>query len=245
MQDKITCVIVDDEPKMVALLADSMTELFPDINITGQFTDWKTALQHLRTSEPDILFTDISMPGKTGLELLELIPTLKSEKIIVTAHTEFALDAFSFDVCDYLLKPVGDRALIKAVDRALGRIAVKKSRNEHNASAHAVTDKIGIPDVKGIHYVAVGDIMYCETVNRYTRVVTTRQEILSSYNIGEYTKHLTAGMFLQLHRSYIINVRYVKRYDMSGMVVMQDDKEIPIPKKNKEAFLKMFQQVGK
>lgn len=240
MRNKINCIIIDDEPKMVELLADTLDELYPEMEILGKFTHWKEALPALRLNQADILFLDISMPEKTGFDLLELIPNLNAEIIFVTAHTEFAINAFNFDVCGYVLKPINDKMLIKAVDRAITRTAAKKKTSPDNTAG-----KIGIPDDTGIRYVNINDIIYCETHNRYTKVVVKDTEILSSYNIGKYHETLTQDFFFQIHRSFIINLNHVKRYDATGVVIMNNGTEIPISKKNKDEFLQMFYRVGR
>ncbi len=240
MQSDITCIIIDDEPKMCELLSDMVTDLYPDLRITNTFTSWRPALEQLRKSPPDILFTDISMPEKTGFDLLELLPSLPSEIIFVTAHTEFAIDAFNFDVCGYILKPVNDKILVKTVDRALSRIAKNKTIAVSNNN-----EKIGIPDGTGLHYINVNDIIYCESNKRYTKVVSVDSEILSSYNIGRFHDTLNDDRFYQLHRSFIINLNHVLKYDASGIVIMKNGKEIPISRKNKDEFLTKFSRIGK
>lgn len=239
--NNIKCIITDDEPKMVELLADTLSELYPEIEIVGKYSDWRSALAGIRSNPPDILFMDISMPEKTGFELLELIPSLNTQIIFVTAHTEFAFEAFNFDVCGYVLKPINDKALVKAVDRAIERIiTVRKVK-----ATDSKNNKIGIPDDNGIRYININDIMYCETYNRYTRVVTQEEEIISSYNIGKYQDILPKDHFYQLHRSFIININHVKRYDATGMLIMNNDTEIPVSKKYKDTLLQIFSRVGR
>lgn len=241
MPEHVNCIITDDEPKMVELLADTMQELFPDIEISGRYTDWKNALKGIRSIQPDIIFMDISMPEKSGFDLLQLLPDMDSQVILVTAHTEFAVEAFSFDVCGYVLKPITDKALVQSVNRALNRIAMsKKVKN-----ADSKDDRIGIPDDNGIRYVNINDIMYCETYNRYTKVVTTQGDIISSYNIGKYHDTLTQDFFVQLHRSFIVNINHIKRYDSSGTVIMNNGVEIPVSRKKKEQVLHAFNRIGR
>ncbi len=242
MPNNISCIITDDEPKMVELLADTLAELYPEIEIKGKYTAWKQALSGIRTQNVDILFLDISMPEKTGFDLLELMPNLSAEVIFVTAHTEFAVDAFNFDVCGYVLKPINDKALVKAVDRAIARTLLKRKAA---VPAESKEIKIGIPDDGGIRYVNVNDIIYCESQNRYTRVVTTVGEITSSYNLGRYQETLTQDFFYQIHRSFIINLNHVSRYDTSGFAVMNNGTEIPVSKTHREVFLQMFHRVGR
>lgn len=233
------CIIIDDEPKVLELLSDYLSELFPELSIDEKCTDWKTAYNALRTNHYDIVFLDISMPEKTGFDLLNLLPDLQSQIIFVTAHTEFALDAFNFDVCGYILKPVSEKSLINTVTRALNRI----SRTPEGLDNHQ--NKIGIPDDDGIQFINPSDITYCETHNRYTKVVTKQTEILSSYSLGKFKEVLTQNFFFQPHRSYIINTKHINRYDTSGFITMSNGGIVPISKKYKDDFLKMFNRIKK
>lgn len=239
MHNKTNCIIIDDEPKMVELLADMLTDLYPDIVIEGKFTYWKDALPAIRSIRPQILFMDISMPEKTGFDLLELIPNHKAQVIFVTAHTEFAINAFDFDVCGYVLKPVTDRSLVKAVDRALARIS------DSGATVAQSGEKIGIPDDHGIRYVEIESIICLESVNRYTKVVTTDGEILSSYNLGKFQETFSPDQFFQVHRSCVVNLKYVKRYDRSGTIYLSNGMQIPLSGTFKENFLQQFSRIGK
>lgn len=243
MYSKATCIITDDEPKMVELLSDILTELYPEITILGEYTDWRAALAGIKRDKPDILFMDISMPEKSGFDLLELISDKRFEVIFVTAHTEYAIDAFNFDVCGYILKPINDKLLAKAVDRAIGRIETK--RKAFTVNTDIKNYRIGIPDDSGIRYVNINEIMFCETSNRYTKVVTTEAEILSSYNIGRYQEILTYNIFYQIHRSFIININHVNRYDTTGFVIMNNGTEIPVSRKNKDEFLQLFNRISR
>ena len=242
MPNKISCIITDDEPKMVELLADTLAELYPEMQVNGKYSNWKAALPAIRANTADILFLDISMPEKTGFDLLELVPNLTAEVIFVTAHTEFAVEAFNFDVCGYVLKPITDKALLKAVDRAIARTLLKKKAS---AGSENKEIKIGIPDDAGIRYININDIIFCESQNRYTKVVTTDAEILSSYNLGRYQETLTQDFFYQIHRSFIINLNHVGRYDASGFAIMDNGTEIPVSKTHRDVFLHMFHRVGR
>lgn len=243
MSDTYKCVLIDDEPKMTELLADMLKELFPELKIEATFNSWKPALPYLRSNSPDILFTDISMPEKTGFDLLELLPDLRSEIIFVTAHTEYAMEAFNFDVCGYLLKPLNEKNLLKTVDRAIKRINTKKNTNNSAEPNH--TNKIGIPDSTGVNYISIHDIIYCESQNRYTKVVTTSKEILSSYNLGKFNEYLVTDNFYQAHRSFIINLNHVLKYDSSGIIVMTNNKEIPLSRSNRDEFMMKFEKITK
>lgn len=249
MSEKIKCIIIDDEPKAIELLSASILELYPDMEITNTFTTWTTAINALRNVDFDILFTDISMPGKNGMDILRLVPEIKFEIIFITAHAEYALDAFKFPVAGYVLKPVEDEELISAIDKAIDRVRTKKMARDNRFSAEqkrpSLEIKIGIPNNKGIDYVNIRDIIYFETFNKCTRVVTNDQELISSYNIGKFKEMLDDQSFYQVHRSFIVNLNFVRRYESAGYAIMSNDKEVPVSKNEKEDFLKFFTTVTK
>jgi len=245
MNNHYNCIIIDDEPKAVALLTDSLQEFYPNLSVQETFTSWLPALTTLRSNHFDILFMDISMPGKNGIDLLKLIPNIDSEIIFVTAHSEFAIDAIKFQTSGYLLKPFEDQELLTAVDKAMERCRIKKLAQQSSHVGSFMNSKLGIPNNKGIDYVNINDILYFETINKYTEVVLKDVKILSSYNLGKFKDLIEDFSFYQVHRSYIINLNWVKRFEAAGLVTMADNKEIPISRNLKDEFLHLFATVTK
>jgi two-component system LytT family response regulator len=235
---KYTCVIIDDEPKAIELLRSSLSELFSNVVVLDTFTSWRAALERLQANGFDLLFLDISMPQKSGFDLLNLVPTLKCEVIFVTAHSEHTLDAFAHGASGYVLKPVSDSLLTKAVNKALERIDLKRAVKE----THHVKPKIGIPGTKGTDYIDVDDILYVEATNRYTTIMKKNDKLLSSYSIGRYKAILETYSFCQVHRSFIVNLNHIKRYENSGSIIMVNGAEIPVSRQHKEEFMQQFEQ---
>ena len=243
MKNNFACIIVDDEPKSIGLLTECLKSLYNNIEIAGAYTSWSTALPALRTKECDILFLDVSMPGKTGMELLSLVHDIDYEIIFITAHSEYALSAFKFSASGYVLKPIDDKELTIAVDKAIERIQYKKLA-KHN-SLPATGSKIGIPNNKGIDYVSVDDILYLEATNSCTKVVTKTSEITSSYSLNRFRVIVEKHSFYQVHRSYMANLNYITRYSANGIVVMANGDELPVSKNVREDFLLKFDRVSK
>jgi len=244
MLPEITCIIIDDEPKAVALLKERLNILYPNMKIVGEYHDWKKGIEALRTIRIDLLFIDISMPEKNGIDFLRLFPQKKFEVIFVTAYSEYALQAIKLSAMGYVLKPIDDLELSFAVNKVLEKI---KKVNEAPAiqAAPQVNNalKIGIPNIKGIDYLNAEDILYFESVNKYTKVVTKEYSIMSSYNLGEFRKIIDENMFYQVHRSYIINMYKVKRYESAGVLIMDDNMQIPVSKNIRQEFLAMFNKI--
>jgi two-component system LytT family response regulator len=243
MNANFTCVIVDDEAHAAGLLSESIKGLYNNIHITHICTTWKDAIDTLRGEKPDILFLDISVNGKNGMDLLKIIPNLDSEIIFVTAYSEYAIDAFRYAATGYIVKPVGDTELSHAIGKALERIENKRLAQKHTKPLIPANTKLGIPNGNGINYFNTSDIIYFEAIGNYTKVVTKDGELVSSYNIGKYAGIVPAGTFFQVHRSYIVNLNCITRYESVGSVIMSNQKNIPVAKNSREDLLKLFNSV--
>jgi two-component system LytT family response regulator len=237
VETRLTCFIVDDEPSAVELIASYLNDLYPNVEIAGKYYSWRDALNALRSTPPDLCFLDISMPGKSGIDVLKLLSDVNFEIIFVTAHAEYALDAFRFFATGYLLKPLDEKDFSVAMDKAIGRITNRRDAS-HTGSVTPI--KLGIPSSNGIDYVTMADILYFESNNKYTRVVTSEAALLSSYHIGGFRKLITSDMFFSVHQSYIVNIAHVVHYDSNGFIVMSDKTEIPIARSVKKDFLRRF-----
>lgn len=244
----IRCIIIDDEPKAIDLLKQRMSILFPDLEIAGSYTDWEKGLEAIRQTNIDILFLDMSMPQKSGLDFLKLFPKISFQVIFITAHSEYAVDAIKFSAAGYVLKPIDDYELSFAINKAIERVqSLQIADYKISVAASSANNslKIGIPNIRGIDYLNVDDILYFESVNKYTKVVTKDHSILSSYNLGEFKKLVEEAVFFQVHRSYIINIHHVRRYETSGSIVMIDEMQIPISKSIRNDFLNAFNRISR
>ncbi len=250
MSPDLTCIIIDDEPKAVSLLKERLSILYPNIKITGEYYDWKKGLEALRTTKTDLLFIDISMPEKTGIDFLKLIPDKTFEVIFVTAYSEYAMQAIKLSAIGYVLKPVDDFELSFAVNKVIEKIRRGEESSNHdsqNATTYSLNTgptKIGVPNVRGIDYLNIDDILYFESVNKYTKVVTKDHSVMSSYNLGEFKK-IVDETFFQVHRSYIVNLQKIKRYESVGLLIMDDNMQIPVSKNIRAEFLNVFNKLSR
>jgi two-component system LytT family response regulator len=240
MNNQYTSIIVDDEPQAVSLLKDSLEIVGKNIQVIQTYTSWKHALEGLRTTRCDLLFLDISMQGKNSMELLKGLPDLQTEIIFITAHSDFAIEAFQYAASGYILKPIDEVELARAIDRAVRRIQLKRQAS-HQAHPQR---RIGIPDNKSINYFDIHDIVYLEAVGAYTRVVTKTREFTSAYNIGRFKELLPETAFFQPHRSFIVNQEYIRRYDTNGVIVLDNNTEIPVSRNNREQLLQLFARIS-
>src|ERR1044072_3960961 len=150
MLHEMKCIMIDDEPKALDVLRERLGALYPNISVVGTYTDWKKGLEAVRTTQVDLVFLDVSMPEKTGVDFLKLFPSLPFQVIFVTAHSQFAMDAIKFSATGYVLKPIDDYELSFAVNKALEKI--KEDKNIPHTPVAGSKRKIGVPNIKGIDY---------------------------------------------------------------------------------------------
>ncbi len=114
----INAILIDDEPKALAILKNKIERFCSNVNIIGESQNPEEAIQLIKKKKPNLVFLDIAMPQKSGFDLLREIPNLDFEIIFVTAFDEYAIDAINHCAIGYLLKPVDNQALIATVIKA-------------------------------------------------------------------------------------------------------------------------------
>lgn len=242
MNRNYSCAIIDDEPDAIELLKQRIGLLHPDLIVDGTFMHWQEAVSALQSNSYDILFSDISMPGKNGLDLLKLLPNLECEIIFVTAHEDYALKAFSFAASGYILKPIDDAELSAAITRSLERVTNKTIARETQKATAVIQEKIRIPGRHSIDYVNVTDILYLESLNKCTQIVGNGFKHLASVHLGTYRYIIDTGLFFQAHRSFIVNLNAIVRYTTDGTLVMRDGRIIPLARSIRSEFLTIFEK---
>lgn len=241
MSHNYTCIIIDDEPIAVELLTDSLRIVNKNIRVIATYTSWSEALEGIRSVDCDIIFLDISIDDKNGMDLLRSVPDIRSEIIFVTAHSSYALHAFKFPTTGYILKPINEIDLATTIDRAIARIGYRRQAEKSRAATQPA--RIGIPDQKSITYVALPDIIYLEAINTSTRVVTKEGELTSAYHMRRFRELLPDDMFYQVHRSFIVNLNCIRKYEHTGTITLDNQQELPVSRAARTQFLALFARV--
>lgn len=225
------------------------------VEVVGTAANAMMAKQCIDQLKPDLVFLDIQMPGKSGLDLLSDLDNQDFEVIFVTAFNEYVLQALQFSAVDYLLKPVDEDRLIEAVGRAEKRISEERKGVQSDALLHNL-EKAGkpeemrlcLPTLKGFIIVKLSEILYCEAERSYTIFhLEGGKNIVVSKALIEYEALLRDTTFLRVHKSFLINLLHVREYQRGegGSVIMSNKAEIEISRRKKEAFLKEVKRVFK
>jgi two-component system LytT family response regulator len=226
----IQTLIADDEVlarrKLRQLLADE-----PDIEIVGEGTSAAEVIQLVRAAKPQLLFLDVRMPGMTGLDLVSELarcPDVSLPRIVfTTAYDRYALQAFEINAVDYLLKPFTAERLHSAVQRAREQmlIAEKSTAREHSANRQhgPYTARIVFKSRGRILFLPVSDIRWIGAEENYVRICTGTESHLLRETMTSIEQRLDPQYFLRVHRSAIVNLRYVKevRTESRGDFIVQ------------------------
>lgn len=191
---QIKCVITDDEP-MARKGLQSYVDKVDFLSLEAVCEDAMQLNNYLQTSHPDLLFLDIEMPYLSGLEMLATIenPPLV---ILTTAYEKYALKGYELNVVDYLLKPISFDRFLKAVNKVNSLLQKKDD----------APDYIFVRADRQMHKVFFKNILYVMSMENYICIYTDTNKLVIRSTMKHMSDTLPSSMFLQVHKSYIINI---------------------------------------
>lgn len=229
---RATAIIADDEPRLADYLRTRLGALWPELVVAGIAHNGPAAEALLRDESPDIAFLDIRMPGLTGLDVARRAGG-GTHVVFVTAHDQYAVDAFERAAVDYLLKPVSDERLAETVARLKQRIAAPPRDDLQSALAllRRMANGAGAPERlawiralvgEQVRLISVDDVCYFRSNDKYTSVFTADGEALIRTPLKELGEQLDPARFWQVHRGAIVNLAHVKATarDFSGRITL-------------------------
>lgn len=248
-QTKLTAVVVDDMELARASLKADIDDHCPNVEVIGEAESVLGAAKLLKEVSPDIIFLDIEMGDGNGFDLLDIVPTVGSQIIFVTARQEYALKAFQYAALDYLLKPVDPALLKKSVDK----IAQKKT--DHLAQLDLLKaslsestnklEKIALHTSDKIEIVALDNIVRIEAMTNYSTFhLEGGKKILITKTLKEYDKMLSDSGFIRVHQSHLVNKDHIKAYIKTegGYLLMKDDSNVPVSVRKKAYVVNLLGQ---
>ena len=226
----IECLVIDDEPVARSIIRNYCSHL-SYLHIMAECSNALEAKDILATQKADLLFLDIHMPVLSGIGFLK---TLKDAPAIIltTAFQEYALSAFDFAVCDYLLKPFSLERFIIAVEKAKARLQQSNPATENKTSSEA--DHVFLKGDGKLYKINFTECLYAEAQGNYTRVVTLHKVISTKMPFSAVVELLPASLFIRTHRSFIINKQHVSHIEGNRVFIQQN--EIPVAQNYRDAF---------
>lgn len=237
MEDKLRCVIVDDEP-LARELIKSYIERTPDLSLVGSYESAAEAVKTVIDGDVDLVFLDINMPMLNGVEFAQLVPS-RTRIIFITAYEQYALQGFKVNALDYLLKPVNYAEFMKAVSKA---IEWKKMRTVLESSSYSRQDMITVKADYKLVQMKLGSIQYIEV--QKDRVIFNRSDgdpVSSLMSMRELEEYLPEKDFMRIHRSYIVNLNQIEVVERGRVVFGKT--YIPVSDAKKDEFMSRLRQI--
>ena len=226
-----TAVIAEDEPVLARTLSRLLEQLWPELRIAGVADDGLRATELALAHAPDVMFLDIKMPGRTGIEVAEAVadewPDDRAEPLFVfiTAYDGFAVSAFERAAVDYLLKPATAERLQQSVERLKARLA-ERTASPHAGDMAALMRRmqsIAAPEAEScerikviragvgntVRMIPVADVVCFEATEKYVNVMTPTGEALVRMSLRELMARIDSTDFIQVHRSVMVNANSI------------------------------------
>lgn len=236
----MNCIIIDDDPLSLQVVEEFVKRTeFLELKYT--FNDAVEAINTINVSEEniDLIFLDIEMPEMSGIEFLNTVKDLP-QVIIISSQEKYALQAFDYDVVDYLLKPITFSRFYKAASKAQNNAATTEMRQKQK-------NEIFIKKDSALVRLKYDDILWVEAMENYVVINSYDQKFTIHFTMKSIIQQLPPDRFKRVHRSYIVNVGNIDRIEDNYVIIKgrKTTKSIPIGKAYKEKFLKEINLIGK
>ncbi len=250
MTPTIRSLIVDDEKENRSILRHLLGKYSPDIVVIGEADTAQSAQQMIEQFKPDLVFLDISLPPSNAFEMLKNLQRIDFLIIFVTAHHDYALQAFQYSAVSYVLKPIEENLFLSALEQVRHVFSVQHAAKMyqtlfHNLSLTSPRDvKVCLPTLEGFDVLQVSDLLYCIAESNYTFVHSSnKQSICVSKTLSQIEEMLPRNLFFRIHKSHIVNLNHVRKYikNDGGMVVMADGKSLEVSRRKKTDLLAILQ----
>ena len=215
----LTCIIVDDEPLAVKLLA-SYAEKTSELQLLATFTDSINALNAVREQKPDLLFLDIQMPNLDGMELAHSLPE-ETHVVFTTAFKEYAFESYEVNALDFLLKPVRYNKFLAAIEKARKQLAPKESPRPSTPSPATVFIRVD----GEWRNISVEHIVYVNGMKDYVMFYQEGEQkpLITHLTMKAVEEMLPSDKFLRIHRSYIVAIGKIRKIDRNDCIYIGNE----------------------
>ena len=249
----VRTLIIDDEIRARETI-QALLEIYckDTAQVVGQAKNMRTGIEAIREHKPDLVLLDIKMPDGSGFDLLARYGKIDFKVVFITAFEEYAIQAFKFSAIDYILKPIEPDELIKAINRVNDVIKTSQPNNMdvqfktflNNIQNNKAEDKkLVLKTTENIYVIPIYEVVALSSDRNYTRFnFLERPPIIVSKTLKDFDNILTDYGFMRVHRSHMINLRYIERFEKvdGGYAVMRGGLKIEVSHRKKEDLLEFF-----
>src|SRR5215216_2926722 len=239
-------IIIDDE-RLARTELRKLLQDFPEIEVVDEAANADEGLQKIESHNPDIIFLDIQMPGKTGFDLLAELDHAP-QVIFTTAYDEYALKAFEVNALDYLLKPVEPRRLADTMEKlSKGKQAITVNRTTGEQDKHSLLgedDQVFVKDGERCWFVKLSEVRLFESVGNYAKVFFGPNKPLILKSLNALEERLDEKTFFRANRKHIVNLRMVEKvepYFNGGLLLeLKGGEKIEVSRRQTVKFKEMM-----
>jgi len=236
-------VIVDDEIDSQITLQSFLSEYCPNTKLITTYSNVRDCVKKLLVSPPDILLLDINLSDGTGFDVLKEITQLSIKVIFISAHDQYAIDAFKHKVNNYLLKPINPIDLKNAIDDLITTIELERKLNNIELfKENSSVKKLGIPSKDALQVTSLKDIIRCEANGNYTFIyINDKERIIVPKTIKIFEDILSTNGFIRIHQSHLINQKYLDEIRVKkNLILLKNGDELPVSRKYKMTIINLF-----
>lgn len=247
----IHVLLVDDEPHANSLLSALLKKHFPTlIQVVATAQSVQEARSHILSNPIDLIFLDIHMPEEDGFSLFTYFPEPTFDVIFTTAYDNFAIQAFKYSAFDYLLKPLDSESLDKTIQRYLSKKTILRLQKEQIALLSSYINRseeenkrIFFNTTSGIEMPFIKDILYIKADGNYCEMFLKSGKIIVTQSLKDVEDRLPANLFFKTHKSYIVALNAVIRYDKKEkQAFLSDGSRVDVSYRKEKSFLETFEK---
>ncbi|RXM46335.1 LytTR family DNA-binding domain-containing protein [Flavobacterium sp. YO12] len=219
----INCIIIEDELPASILLELHIAK-FDFLDLKGKFTSVSNAQNAIKSNKIDLIFLDINLPGKSGIEFAKSLPS-ETAVIFTTAYTEYAVEGFEIEAVDYILKPISLERFTKAISK-YSKIRESNEIVLHSKSQETDRAFIFVKCERKMVKLFLDEIYYFESQGNYLLIYTLSGCYKTYQSITEMEDKLPEGLFLRIHRSFLAAIKKISGYNANHINIQ--NKQLPI-----------------
>lgn len=233
-------IIIEDKEFIRKGLLNMLSIIDNDVQVIGECETVQEALIVTRTCKPDLVFLDINLADGNAFDFLDELETIDFKIIFITAYEEYALKALKIGAVDYILKPVD----VEELKIALQKVATLTNADQKHqiAKAKQVFNNEGNHIILSLHdsyqIINIDELIYCEADKGYTTFYCIDgKKHLASKTLKDFEARLLEANFQRPHQSFMINMKFVDKYDKSGTIHLKNGAKVPVSTRKKDSFL--------
>ena len=223
---KLKSIIVDDS-SMQRMAVAQLVNKHPNLALVAQYSNAIEANNGIKNNDIDLIFLDVEMPIINGFDLLESLEN-PPQVILITGKPDYALKAFDYDVTDYLYKPISSARFEASIKRAV-------VRHEQSQNVNQEEEYIFVKSNLKNRKVVLNDIKWVEALGDYIKVVTNEGNIVILSTMKSFEKQLPEDKFLRIHKSYIVNLEKVEKFNSKNIEV--EGRQVPLSRNKKNELM--------